>query len=91
MRLLKPIIPSGSEQSIDRKMREKEKKKKKTRKTIQPGCRKGSAIKQNYLINRRAPFFLPFLPRGQWPWEQTRSVPSEGDAGESRLTLPAAG
>jgi len=28
MRLLKPIIPSGSEQSIDRKMREKEKKKK---------------------------------------------------------------
>lgn len=27
MRLLKPIIPSGSEQSIDRKMREKEKKK----------------------------------------------------------------
>lgn len=89
MRLLKPIIPSGSEQSIDRKMREKEKKKK--RKTIQPGCGKGSAIKQNYLINRMAPFFLPFLPKGQWPWEQTRSEPSKGDAGESRLTLLAEG
>ncbi|KAI6074121.1 Potassium voltage-gated channel subfamily B member 1 [Aix galericulata] len=32
----------------------------------------------------------PSLPRGQWPWEQTRSMPSEGDAGKSRLTLPAA-
>lgn len=63
MNLLKPIIPSGSKQSTDREMREKgKKKKKKNRKAVQPGGRKGSAIKQNYLVNRAAPSFLPHSP-----------------------------
>lgn len=63
MKLLKPIIPSGSEQSIDREMREGGKKKK--RQTIEAGCRKGSAIKQDHLINRAAPFLLPLSFPGE--------------------------
>lgn len=42
MKLLKPIIPSGSEQSIDREMRKRERVKK--NQSLQPGCRKGRAI-----------------------------------------------
>ena len=62
MKLSKPIIPPGSEQSMDREMREGGEKK---RQTIQPGCRKGSTIKQDYLINKAALFFLPLSFPGE--------------------------
>lgn len=89
MKLLKPIIPSGSEQSIDREMREREKKKKTDHSAR---LQEGQHHKAGPSHKESGTFFpSSVFPRGQWPWEQTRFVPSEGDAGEIRLTLPAAG
>lgn len=85
MKLLKPIIPSGSEQSIDREMRKRESEKKIRAFSLAAGKAGQSQIESSTF------FPSSCFPGGEWPWEQTCFVPHEGDAGESRLTQPAAG
>lgn len=66
MKLLKPIMPSGSEQSIDREMGKRErvgngKERVKISQSLEPGCRKGRTF-----INRKQHIFsFLFLSQGR--------------------------
>lgn len=82
MKLLKPIMPSGSEQSIDREMGKRERVKRS--RSLQPGCRKGRTF-----INRKQHIFS-FLSLSQGTvamgTDTLRARAREGDAAESSGT-----
>lgn len=75
MRLLKPIMPSGSEQSIDGEMGKRKRERKEVRAFSLAAGKAGRSEIET------AHFSLPLSPRGQWPWEQPRSVPGRGCRG----------